>query len=111
MVFNLKTNTLDLGNQQASKYKFNKEISPPEPESPECETRHEVRRNEMRRLFHRALKETNNKSNDKPQLNAEGKGNVKSKSNNISPDFESNLSMDELKGLKSLKKKLRMAML
>ena len=55
MVYNLKSKVFDLGNLQASKYKHNKMIFMPSPESADSEMTHEVRKSEMRRVFSRAI--------------------------------------------------------
>ena len=69
---------------QATAYKFNKEIHMPRPESPSKEILHEVRKKDMNKIFDRVT-------------TSKGKSNV---------DLDSNLSANELKGLKSLRKRI-----
>ena len=88
MLYNLKTKTLNLANMQATSYKHNKEVFLPKPESPKKETSHEFRKREMLSLFNRANKSIS-------------KGNSGS-----NPNSNSNLSVAEAKGLKSLKKRI-----
>ena len=85
MTYNIRSKVLDMGNLQATAYKYNKQISLPSNESPELETAHEARRIELLSLFDKVAKDPNYKE----------------------PGSESNLSPDELKGLKSLKKRIR----
>ena len=83
MLYNNQTKTLDMGNMRATNYKYNKYVGLPPNESPEIETTHHNRRIELLRVFDRV-------KND-PEFKE--------------PGSESNLSKDELNGLKSLKKK------
>ena len=92
MVYNMKNKSLDFGNLSAPKYKYNKRICMPDPESPELEVCHEVRRTEMTRIFNRFM-------NDGQKTNKHLKG-TQSHEN-------SNLTRDELIGLKSLKKRIK----
>ena len=71
---------------RATAYKHNKQVFLPEPQSADDETNHEFRKAEMRRIFSRAVDSR-----------------VGSKDSN---SIESNLSKDELEGLKSLKKRI-----
>ena len=81
MVYDLKSKTLNLANMTAPSYKHNKEVFLPNPEEPSKETSHEFRKREMVRVFNRVTK-------------------------SISKGSNSNLSKDEAKGLKSLKKRI-----
>ena len=83
----MKSKSLDFGNLSAPKYKYNKRICMPDPESPELEVCHEVRRTEMTRIFNRFM-------NDGHKTNKHLKGTQSHES--------SNLTRDELIGLKSL---------
>ena len=82
MVYNYKDRTLNLGNMQATSYKHNKTVFLPSPESPSKEIAHEFRKREMNRVFKRIV-------ND----HFKGEG-------------DSNLSSAEVKGLKSLKRRI-----
>ena len=114
MVYNLKNKSLDFGNMQATMYKYNKRIFTPEPECPENEISHELRRTEMRRIFERAHKQTNdngqgNVVNVPRSINNISPKGSSSQSNGKSNPFvqsESNLSKEEQLGLISLKKEL-----
>ena len=103
MVYNLKEKTLDLGNLKATNYKYNKEVYLPKAETPELETLHEYRRTEFKRIFNRAVAGSDVKSKCKV-ANDRGLSNS-TKTKVVNP--ESNLSKSELKGLASLKKKVR----
>ena len=85
MPYNFRSKTLDLGNLRATSYKYNKDICLPSNESPQFESAHEFRRNELIRVFNRV-------AND-PKFKDSGS--------------ESNLSPAELRGLKSLKKRIK----
>ena len=102
MVYNIKSKVLDLGNMQASSYKHNKMIHMPEPESNDLETLHEFRRTEMRRIFNRAVKSKLDSSNCKS-----GSKSPECKGHSNIPSYESNLSEQEILGLKSLKEKIK----
>ena len=90
MVYNLKTKQFDLGNLRATKYKFNKEVFLPDPESTENEQLYELRRSEMRRIYNRACQ-----SDNKPTVSHKS----------FNP--ETNLSKGEQLGLKVSNKGLR----
>ena len=98
MVFNYKTKSLDFGNLTAPKYKYNKTIGMPNPESCEKETFHEIRRNEMRRIFSKA---TSSQPVNKRQSPSKPNGNGNIDSN------ESNLTREELIRLESLKRRIK----
>ena len=85
MIYDNRTKVLNMGNMQATAYKYNKSIGLPPNESAEIETAHETRRIELLRVFDRI-------AND-PKFKEDGS--------------ESNLSPDELKGLKSLKRRIK----
>ena len=87
MTYNLKDKTLNLANLQACAYKHNKEIFLPNPESPNKETAHEFRKREMLRIFDRAINKGRPNNSDSNQS-------------------ESNLTPAELRGLKSLKRRV-----
>ena len=111
MVYNSKLKSLDFGNFQASSYKYNKHVFMPKSESPEIETLHEVRRSEMKRIFERAISnptKTNNRHKGS-DLAATNRGNDclgPPSKNPKNQNVESNLSKEELIGLKSLKKRI-----
>ena len=99
MVYNLKSKVFDLGNLQASKYKHNKMIYMPSPESAESEMTHEVRKSEMRRVFSRAISNYRAKgSQDKPVKTNDKINVVNSKPNNKIESIESNLNKKNLWG-------------
>ena len=83
MVYDYKSKTLNLANMSAPTYKHNKEVFLPSPESPAKETSHEFRKREMSRVFNRVTKSISKKN------------------------YDSNLSKAELKGLKSLKRRIK----
>ena len=85
MIYNVQSNSLDLGNLQATAYKHNKNIFLPQGSEPiDVESAHQTRRVELSRVFNR-VKGVEKKS--------------QKQTNN-----ESNLSPDEILGLKSSKK-------
>ena len=92
MVYDMKSKSLDFGNLSAPKYKYNKRICMPDPESPELEVCHELRRTEMNRIFNRFI-------NDGQKTKKYLKG-TQSHEN-------SNLTREELIGLKSLKQRIK----
>ena len=51
MVYNKETKSIDMGNLRASDYKFNKTIHLPRGDDAEKETKHNLRREEMLRIF------------------------------------------------------------
>ena len=92
MPYDCKSKMLDLGNLRASSYKYNKEIFLPQPETPDIETGHEIRRVEMLRVFDRVTK------------SSDGPIDKNKQQSNTNVSFDSNLSKSELAGLRSLKK-------
>ena len=102
MVYNLKNKKLNLGNLKATNYKYNKYVNTPDPETTDIETKHQFRRTEARRIFDRAVAKYD--PNPSRVVADNGRGSlIKSKRTNP----ESNLSSDELLGLKSLKKRIK----
>ena len=97
MVYNIKSKTLDFGNLSAPKYKYNKDIFMPDPESPQVEVLHELRRTEMNRIFNRACCKSSPSKQSKDAIPAKNK---------INGSSEINLSKNEINGLKSLKKRV-----
>ena len=85
MPYDHRSKILDLGNMRATNYKYNKNICLPPNESPQVESAHESRRTELMRVFERVAKDPKFKD----------------------PGNESNLSPSELRGLRSLKKRIR----
>ena len=77
----------------------------PEPDSPDTEILHELRRKEMDRIFSRTVR--NNQPKNKHQM-AEPNSISQNKSleSSKSKSLDSNLSKDELMGLASLKKRI-----
>jgi len=51
MPYDIRSKTLDMGNMQATSYKYNKDLNLPSNESVELETAHESRRVELLRVF------------------------------------------------------------
>ena len=103
--YDCREKVLDMGNLRATQYKHNKMICLPQPEKPERESGHEARRNEMLRVYNRV-------ANAKQKLPADGmksKSNMPNKLNNNHADnrVDSNLSDEELEGLRSLKKRIK----
>ena len=91
MVFNMQSNSLDLGNLQATAYKHNKQIFlPQDSESSDVESAHQTRRVELMRVFNSTLKGSSSKPNSKSNF-----------------DVDSNLTKDEAMGLKSLRKRIK----
>ena len=88
MPYNFKTKTLSLGNLQAPAYKYNKEIFLPDVQSPDKEISHQIRKSEMRKVFSKVS-----------QCN--------SKYSQSFANSQSNLTQNELKGLKSLKNRVK----
>ena len=120
MIYNIETKSFDFGNQQATTYKHNRDIFMPPPQSSDKETCHEIRRNEMRRIFKRAQNKQHhtNKGTSmgvatkSPGIASEVSGNSSNskkykfydKGHKVNVD--SNLSPDEIDGLRSLKKRI-----
>ena len=88
MIYNVQSNSLDMGNLQATSYKHNKNIFLPQNSEPiDIESAHQTRRAELTRVFNR-VKGVEIKSQ---------------KQTNV----ESNLTPDENLGLKSLQKRVK----
>ena len=106
MVYNYKNRALNLGILKATDYKHNKHINMPEPESLDIETLHQFRRTECMRIFDRAQKSVAKSIPSKSPPTPAGSKNVsesgRSKNDSIVTNPESNLSREELLGLKSL---------
>ena len=90
MVFSCASKRLDLGNLKATAYKHNKEIFLPKNVKPDLELAHETHRCELSRVFNRVV------SNSKPGSNGP----------KAPMGSESNLTPEQLAGLKSLKKRV-----
>ena len=78
---------------RASNYKHNKELFLPQAENTEIEACHETRRVELNRIFNR--------------VSNAGIAKLNQGSSNQNPISESNLTADEISGLKSLKRKIK----
>ena len=113
MVFNEAEKVLDFGNLQASRYKHNKELFLPQIEKADSEAAHQTRRFELERVFNRVVNTSSNsnsnfdrftKNKHSPNSSQSVNSSHKAKKQTIS---ESNLTSDELNGLKSLKKRIK----
>ena len=109
MLYNLKSKSLNFGNLKATQYKYNKSIYMPKPEADDVELSHQLRKTEMLRIFNRAIgsKKGNPKSKNvaKDVTKCQGQPNTSPRYNKNS-NSESNLSRDELIGLKNLKARI-----
>ena len=90
MPFDELNKAIDLGNLPASRYKHNKEICLPNLQDAKLEAAHQTRRTELKRVFDRV-------SLSKP-------ADIKPQNSNYT---ESNLTPNEIEGLKSLRKRIK----
>ena len=90
MVYLKSEKVLDLGKMKATNYKFNKRIFLPKGETAEREALHEVRRMSMFETFKNTIKKSNDGGNKEDEKRV-----------------SSNLSKLELKGMKSLQKRVK----
>ena len=88
LVFDFCEGSVDPGRLRATDYKFNRSTNLPKPSSAELEAKHELRKMESLKIFNKAVS-TNSKS-----------------SSNTPLPCRSNLSPGELRGLKSLQKRV-----
>ena len=96
MVFNLKTKQLDLGNLRATNYKHNKLTYMPKAGNIKREIGHERRKDEMKSIYDKVAKGlSNDKFPDRVKQKVSTGGS------------NSHFSKNELKGLKSLKKRIK----
>ena len=79
-----------MGNLRASDYKFNRNIHLPREKNADKEAKHNMRREEMIKIFDDVMKQSEKEAAEKGRYKGRGD--------------DSNLSKEELKGLKSLKK-------
>ena len=113
MVYDFKTRSHNLGNLKATDYKYNKMLYMPDPDSSDKENLHQFRRSECNRIYLKAKKSVAPKTS----TNFNPKTSSKDSRANVSNDYnkmtgaltnpESNLSKDELGGLKTLRHKIK----
>ena len=98
MVYNKESKCLDMGNLRASDYKFNRNIHLPKSDDVQKESKHNIRREEMLRVFNQVLVEEKEKEYKKTGKKGENKKEV---------GEGENLTKEEWLGLKSLRKKVK----
>ena len=100
MVYNKESKCLDMGNLRASDYKFNRNIHLPRSEDVQKESKHNIRREEMLRVFDQVVAEEKERENKK-------KGRKSKKNEKKEIGEGDNLTREEWLGLKSLRKKVK----